>query len=319
MSPSFSRCRLLGAGVGTATLGAIGGLAACDGGGQQEAAGSGKLVWWDQYLPKAELERKTFATFHADGGPEVEYTVYNPNEQGKAVQLAKQSNQMPDVFTLAGLQTAAVVLQEGGWFAPLSNPDAIKANIDPATLIEGMNTFDGEMYSFPLNSARTCVTLPWGNKSMLEKADIDPTAKDGQSWDDFRANVRQGQDKVGKPGLLLNLAFAPRMAEFVHDLAQQAGFPGGGGMEYATGAYHYHHQAYLDVFDFLLSFQQDKLLLPASSTLDARKGRARRAAGDAVWFIDGPFNAGVVKTDFGGSWRTLWSPSCPPPAANPRS
>lgn len=301
MTQHFSRRGLLTAGGALAAAATGGLLTGCgdpsEAGGRQTKAKSGKIVWWDQYLPKEELEREFFAKFHQAGGPEVDYTVYNPNEQGKALQLAKQSDQLPDVFTLAGLDTAAVSLQEGGWFQPLGNADEITANLPEGTLIEGMHLFDGELYSFPLGTPRNYPTLPWGNKEFLKQADIEVT-EGPQSWDDFRTKVRTSASAVDKPGLILPLAFAPRMASFVHDLAQQAGFDGDGGIEYSTGAYNYHHQAYLDAIDFLLSFQRDKLLLPASTGLDAREGRARWVAEDAVWFMDGSFNAGVVKSDF---------------------
>lgn len=308
MTTPLTRRRFLAGGATLAAAAAGGLLTGC--GGDSGGSGSngtkektGTIRWWDQFLPKAELEKQFFAKFHADGGPEVEYTVYNPNEQGEALQLAKQSDELPDVFTLAGLGTAAVILQQGGWFQPLTNEDEIAASMpEGVALIEGLHIFEGKLYSFPIGSFRTYVTLPWGNKSMLDKADIEVT--DGpQSFDDFREKVRTAQKKVGKPGLLLNLAFPPRMANFVQDFAQNAGFDGGGGgafmgIEFGTGAYNFHHQAFLDVMEFLLSFQKDKLLLPASSQLDARKGRSRWAGGDAVWFIDGPFCAGVVNTDF---------------------
>ncbi|HEY9291379.1 MAG TPA: ABC transporter substrate-binding protein [Microlunatus sp.] len=300
MISPMSRRRLLAGGSALAAAALTGAVSACEPSGAPGTAATkaktGKITWWDQFLPKAELEKRFFARSHADGGPEVEYTPYNPNEQGKALQLAKQSNQLPDVFTLAGLETAGITLQQSGWFRPLDNPDKITASLPDGTLIEGMHLFDGKLYSFPLSSFRSYVTMPWGNKAMLAKAGIEVT--DGpQSFDDFRAKVKQAQDKTGVPGLVLNIAFLPRMANFVHELAQQSGFAGAGGIEYATGAYNFHHQAYLDAIDFLASFKKDKLLLPASTQLDAREARARWAAEDAVWFIDGAFNAGVVSSD----------------------
>lgn len=296
----LSRRSLLGAGLSLTALGAGGLLTGCGpsgSGGERDA--NGPIRWWDHFLPKADLARAQFATFAEGGGPQVEYTVYNPAEQGKAVQLAKQSNQMPDVFTLAGLETAAIVLKEGNWFSPIAPASAekIKANLPEGSLIEGIHMFDGELYSFPSGSPRTYVTMPWANKSMLEKAGIEASTEP-QSYDDLRAAVKKAQDATGVPGLLLNLNFPARMAQFAHEMAMSAGFEGSGGIEFATGAYNFHHQAYLDVMEFLLSFQKDKLLLAASSTLDARQGRARWAAGDAVWFMDGPFNAGVVAKDF---------------------
>jgi multiple sugar transport system substrate-binding protein len=89
--------------------------------------GSGPLHWWDQFNPMQDLHRATFERFTAEGGPEVEHTVTNPNEQGQALQLAFGSQQLPDVFTLAGVGVAPSVLYAQGWFSPLSNADAIRA------------------------------------------------------------------------------------------------------------------------------------------------------------------------------------------------
>lgn len=50
--------------------------------------------------------------------------------------------------------------------------------------------------------------------------------------------------------------------------------------------------------EFLRSFATDKVMLGASTNLDARTGRARWVSGDAVYFFDGPYCAGVCKTDF---------------------
>lgn len=315
MTTPFTRRRFL-AGSGALAAAAAGGfLTSCgDDSGSPESGSSkgssGKIRWWDQFLPKAELEKSFFAKFHDDGGPEVEYTVYNPAEQGEALQLAKQSNELPDVFTLAGLKTPPAVLQQGGWFQPLTNADEIKANFPEGTFIDGIHIFDGDLYSFPLGTSRGYVTLPWGNKEMLDQAEIEVT--DGpQSFDDFREKVRTAQEKVGKPGLVLNLNFPERMANFVVDLAQNAGFDGGThgpgqeAVDYATGAFSFHHDAVLEALDFLLSFQKDKLLLPASSQLDARQARTQWAGGAAVWFIDGPFAAGVVKTDLPDFMKNL--------------
>lgn len=131
MAHPFSRRRLFAGGGVAAALASTGLLTGCDSGGSSTGGASGgapgHIKWWDQFLPKAELEKKTFATFHADGGPEVDYTVYNPNDMGQAVQLAHQSNQMPDVFTLAGLNSSAAILQAGSWFAPIANADTLKS------------------------------------------------------------------------------------------------------------------------------------------------------------------------------------------------
>lgn len=299
MAIPFSRRRLLAAAGAT---GALAALAAC--GSESDAAGgnaqgstssNGPLTWWDQFLPLEALQKKTFAAYKSKGGVSVKYTVYNPNDQGKALQLAFQSKQMPDVFTLAGVNTPPSALHQANWFAPLSDADPIVKRLPKGSIIEGLNSFDGKVYSWPQNSFRQYDTLPWANNSLLDKAGIEPST-DNQSWDQFRKTVRTAQQKSGKAGLILPINFPDRMALFVEQLAQVAGFPGYGGIELATGAYHYDHDAYVQAVEYLKSFQTDKVLLAASSTLDARSGRLRWLAGDSVFFFDGPYNVGVIKT-----------------------
>ena len=284
-----------GAAGAYALLAACGSEGDVTGGSAETAKPTGPLTWWDQFLPLEALEKKTFANYHSAGGPEVDYTVYNPNDQGKALQLAFQSKQMPDVFTLAGVNTASSALQQANWFTPLTDADQITKTLPAGSIIEGLNSFGGKVYSWPQNSFRGYDTLPWANNALLQKADIEPST-DTQSWDQFRQVVRKAQTKSGKAGLILPINFPARMATFVEHLAQVAGFPGMGGIEMATGGYRYDHDGYLQAIDYLKSFQTDKLLLSASSTLDARAGRLRWMAGDSVFFFDGPYNVGVIKS-----------------------
>ena len=108
--------------------------------------GSGPLRWWDQFNPLQELHRKVFESFTADGGPSVEHTVYNPNEQGQALQLAFNSGQLPDVFTLAGVGVPPAALLAQGWFSPLPNGDAIQKALPEGSIVPGLHTFDGKLY-----------------------------------------------------------------------------------------------------------------------------------------------------------------------------
>lgn len=265
------------------------------------SGGGGPIVWWDQFNPLEKLHRSTFKAFSGSGGPQVEYTVYNPNDQGKALQLAFSSKQMPDVFTLAGLEVPPAVLYGQKWFAPLADGDAIQKLLPEGSVVPGLHIFDDKLYSFSIFSPRQYESLVWGNRAILEKAGVDPDQPPA-SWDDLRAAARKVQGS-GTAGLVLPLKFAPRMQSFTLELAQTAGFPGsreGGtnGMDLTTGEYRFHDDAFVEAIEFLVSFQKDKLLFPASSSLDARSGRARWAAGAAGYFFDGPWNAGVVSGDF---------------------
>lgn len=263
--------------------------------------GSGPLQWWDQFNPLQGLHRSVFDKFTADGGPEVEYTVTNPNEQAQALQLAFGSDQLPDVFTLAGVGVPPSVLLNQGWFSPLTTGDTIRDALPAGSVVPGLHIFDDQLYSFSIFSFRQYESLNWFNRSLLETADLDPDDPP-TSWDDFRAAAQAVQES-GSAGLILPLQFPERMQTFVLELAQTAGFPGSresgtDGIDLTTGEYRFHDDAFVQAIEFLLSFQQDGSLFPASSSLDARAGRARWAAGAAGYFMDGPWNAGVVSGDF---------------------
>jgi multiple sugar transport system substrate-binding protein len=265
--------------------------------------GTGDLKWWDQFQPLKDLQEKTFSAFHAKGGPQVAYTVYNPNDQGKALQLAFSSKQMPDVFSLAGVQSPPSVLQQQGWFSPLTNPDDITQALPEGTVVAGVHSFDGKLYSFPTFSFRQYDALLWSNAKLLKKARIDPQAQP-KSWDDVRAQARKLKSGAGTSGVLLPLQFADRMSAFVQQLAQTAGFPGvqgigrGDGLNVKTGEFAYDHDGFVQAIEFLLAFKKDGTLFPSSTSLDARAGRARWAAGGSGFFFDGPWNAGVVSGSF---------------------
>lgn len=291
---------------------AASGSASAGGGG----GGNGKLKWWDQFQPLADLEKKTFAAFHSQGGPEVDYTVYNPNDQGKALQLAFGSKQLPDVFTLAGLSVPPALLMEQGWFSPFSNTDEMTAALPKGSVVEGMHLFDGKLYSFPQFSPRQYETIPWFNTEIIKKAGLDP-ANPPKSWDDFRAAARKVKAS-GSAGLLLPLKFADRMQAFLLELAQLAGFNGSresgtNGIDLNTGEYRFHDDAFVQALDFLLSFKKDGTLFPASSSLDARAGRARWAAGASAYFFDGSYCTGVLAGNFKPFLDTLGVGPVPTP------
>lgn len=278
-------------------------LSACDTApGGHDGRHSDRLVWWDQFEPLADAEKQLFATFaKSDGGLPVDYTTYNPNEQGKALQLAKQSKQLPDVFTLAGVGLPPPSLLKQGWFSPIHLPSAARDRLPQGTLINGITTFDDKVYGFPQFTFRQYTTLTWFNKDLFGKAGLDP-ASPPATYDDFRAACRairrKGGDNVS--GWVAPLTFTDRLSAMLIDLAQAGGFQGGFDeqVDFATGQYAFHAEPFVRALEFLLSLQKDKLLFPASSSLDARTGRARWSTGTAGFFFDGPWNIGVIADSF---------------------
>lgn len=256
------------------------------------------IVWWDQFLPLEPLHQSIWDRYQEEH-PDVtvEYTVYNPQEQGQALQLAYESEQMPDVHSLAGLGVPVPQLVNQGWFQPLTNGEEIRQALPEGSLLEGITIFDGEAYSFPLFSFRQYTTLNWFNTDLMEGAGIDPEIGP-TTWDEFRQAAASITEQGGGQiyGWIQGINFPARLGTHVEELAQTAGAPGP--IDFATGEYAYATEPFAQAIEFLLSMQQDGSLFPASSTLDARTARARWATGVAGMFLDGPWNIGVVQQEF---------------------
>lgn len=300
---TLNRRQFLQASALAASAGALTTVAGCGGGGT--AAGTDSMTWWDHFGPLQSLQKKTFAKFaKTSGGMPVQYTYRNASQMGQALQLAKQSGELPDVTSLAGLQLPVPALIKGGWLQPLQLNAAAKGRLKGA-LVDGVHVFDDEVYNFPIFSDRQYSCANWFNIDLLKKAGVDPD-QPPTSYDDFRSAAKAIQQHSGGAahGWIWNVGMPPRMADQVDAMAQAAGFEGGGGMLYRTGEYAYHSEPYLNVIEFLVSLQKDKLLFPGSSTFSDKIARARWVTGVAGFYFDGPWCAGAalqVSQDFSSS------------------
>ncbi len=253
------------------------------------------IKWWDIFQPLIPLHEKIWAAYAASHPGKVEYTGMNPSDMMQALQLANRSNQMPDVFNVPNSTPDQVnSLQAAGWFAPLADSFSFDKPFQKEVLAEGFTTFGGKIYSFPIFSFRQTSTSLWYFKDGFAATGADAAAGP-QTWEEARA-AALAATKDGKYGLILPLQFVDRMAAHLNDLAMAAGAPGQ--VDWRTGEYAYATQPYVDALNFLLGFQQDGSLHPASSSLDARQGRARWAAGESLLFFDGPWNSGVLNGNF---------------------
>ncbi|GAB3427720.1 ABC transporter substrate-binding protein [Flindersiella endophytica] len=291
---ALSRRQLLG-GAAAIAGGAV--AAACGGpsGSGGPSGGGGGLKWWDHQNQLEPAKRKIFEKFaKAPGGVPVEYTYNNPGRLGQTLQLAKQSNQLPDIHSNAGLMIPVPQLISGGWVSPLSLSAEATARLKDV-LIEGVHVFDGKVYSFPIFDYHVYVSATWFNTKLVEQAGLDPEQPPA-TYDEFRASARKVQDASGGKsyGWIWNIGMPARLGEQINDFAQAAGFEGGGGVLFKTGEYAFHSQPYLDVIEFLLSLQKDKLLVPGAQAWLDDIARSRWTTGIAGYYFDGPWCAGVA-------------------------
>ncbi|MEO3885220.1 extracellular solute-binding protein [Nonomuraea sp. B5E05] len=275
------------------TLAAAAVTSACGGGGG--SGGGTSLTWWDHQNQLQKAKADIFATYaKSPGGVPVQYTYYNPSKMGQALQLAKQSDQLPDIHSNAGLKLPAAALVAAGWSQPLNLSEEATARVKDS-LVEGVHVFDGKIYAFPIFSHQVYVAVNWFNTELVGRAGLDPQAPP-KTYDEFRAAARAVQQSAGEGtyGWVWNIGMPDRLGEQVHDLAQAAGFAGGQGRLYESGEYAFHADEYLDVIEFLVSLRQDKVLVPGSNSWVDDVARARWTAGLAAYYFDGPWCPGVA-------------------------
>ena len=297
MGPVISRRRLLQTAGALGAAGAVGSLAACDT-APSGAGGNGKgapVSWWGFAEGLEAPNKKVFAAFEKKTGTPVEYSFHQVAEIGEALQLAKQSDQLPDVFMPGGLELPTSALINEGWYHPIDLGDEALDRLPDDSIFDGIHRFDGKLYTFPIFTHQQYWTVNWFSKKMASDAGVEPP----KTYDDFRAAARKIMSTAGDKtyGWVFNLGMPDRVGLQVSDLAQAAGFGGSDGTLFTTGEIKYDDDAYLTVIEFLLSLQKDKLLMPGSSRLVDKDARLRWAAGGAGYFFDGPWCNGVVKTE----------------------
>lgn len=296
MSPLSRRRFLQATGIVAGGLAA----AACDTGpgGSGRSDSGAALQWWDHFDPLQDLHKKIFDEFRTDTGIAVAYTPQQTAKMGQALQLAKQSHQLPDVFTNVGLKLPVPALVKAGWFQPIELTDQAAGALPKEALVDGVHQVDGKLYTFPIFNFRQYWAATWFNKEYAERANLDP-GNPPTTYDEFRAAATAIQKAAGgnTHGWIVGLGQPARLAEQIGFLAQAGGFEGDGGQLFRTGEFAYHDDAYVHAIEFWLSLKADGLLVPGTQSFDDKTTRTRWAAGAAGYYFDGPWCPGVVKRD----------------------
>ena len=257
-----------------------------------------EIQWWDIFLPLEPLHEEMWEAYTAEHPDvQIEYALQNDPGMGQALQLAFRSGQAPDVHSLSGLGVPVRALYEEGWFTSLEPHVTQDTGILKDALFEGITVFGGEVYSFPIFSTRWHIGSNWFNKELMEETGFDPEVGP-TTWDEMLAAAREiTESGEGRTyGLIMPLQFTDRMSALLIDLAETAGAPGI--FDPKTGAYLYDSEPFVQALEFLLQFQEEGTLHPASLSLDSRQARTRWAAGEAGMFFDGPWMAGVLSSSY---------------------
>ncbi|HLT59563.1 MAG TPA: extracellular solute-binding protein, partial [Microlunatus sp.] len=182
---AISRRSLLGLTAAAATA-AVAGCSTAE----PQSTAEQTITWWDHNVNLQKVNQAAYDAFTAKTEIKVEYTYHQTAKIGQALQLAKQSNQQPDVHSTAGLGASIPSLIADGWFSPIEWPEEVKQRFESlGGLVEGLHSFDGKLYTFPIFADRQYVAATWFNRDMITEAGLDP-ANPPKTFDEFRAACR---------------------------------------------------------------------------------------------------------------------------------
>lgn len=281
--------------AGSAGLAGAAALAGCSSGADGGSATNGGITWWDHNVNLQKANGAAYAEFTAASGTQVAYTYIQTAKLGQSLQLAKQSNQMPEIHSTAGLELSVPALIADGWFAPIEWADDVVARFGDDGLVEGQHVFDGKIYTFPIFADRQYPAAVWFNTDFISQAGIGAPPKTYDEFRDACRKVKAAND--GAAGFVFALGHTGRMNEQINALAQAAGFEGIDGVRYATGEVAYDDDAYVTVFELFQALKADKTVFPGVGSLDDQTARTRWAAGAADYYLDGPWCSGTVQTE----------------------
>lgn len=295
--------RIFIGGVGAGAL--AGFLAACGGespepraGGPATAAATGTggavggagIRWWDHFGGLQDLHKGWSAEQAEQLGVGVEWTYNEPGRALEGLQLANQSDQLPDIFSnILGLPLPALV--EAGWLGEITLSEDARSRLPEGTFVEGISMLDGKIYGLPALSDRQYWCVTWYNAEIAEEVGFEGP----RSYDDLLAALKKIADHGTYAPMTLALGASGRIRDQVDDLAQAAGFPGYRGLRFDTGEYEYHDDTYLDAIELLKEISDKGWLLPGTNSFQVPDARGRWAAGNVGFFLDGPWSPGGVR------------------------
>ncbi len=254
------------------------------------AVGGAAIRWWDHFGGLQDLHKQWSADQAEKLGIPVEYTYNEPSRALEGLQLANQSDQLPDIYSnILGLPLPALV--EAGWLHPIELSQEAVDRLPEGTFVEGISMLDGVIYALPALSDRQYWACTWYNSEIAEEIGFERPV----SYDDLRGALKAIADDGRYAPMTLALGASSRMREQMDDLAQAAGFPGYEGLRFDTGEYEYHHESYVTAIELLKEISDNGWLMPGTNSFGIPDARGRWAAGNVGFFLDGPWSPGGVR------------------------
>ena len=269
-------------------------------------AGRVKVRVWDHHIHDKPYRIKMFKKFNREHPDvKIEYTSLGSGMMVQMLNLAFKTGDPPEVFKPQG-ELTLIKLMDLGWIVPLDDiaPDpatfkAWKARF-PAELkpfVEGLNMFNGKIYSFPV-SAPLYGNLLFYNKKLFREAGIvdengEPTPP--TTWSEFREYAKRitqaGKGRYYGVALMAKQPGAAFDMSLLSTLAKASGyyhsstFPN----NLKTGRFDYSSPILRKAIQLWIDIKNDGSILPGYASMDDETARIAFAMN----------RAGMI---FGGFW-----------------
>lgn len=252
------------------------------------------LTMWQKGGPDAPFIQEQINKFNAQNKDvQVQVIVQGTDDYEKALPLAFQTKQAPDVFSVTSIEP----MVRENWLLPLN--DHITEDLKTAYkthMREGGNVFDGKIYGIPTSAFTVRMAY---NKDLFRKAGLDPN-KPPTTF----SQVREAAKKITEAGNGDAFGFGLPMKWIGFSawqvdplvIASQPELTEFGLFNTKTGKYEM--AKYEPVIQLYRDMYKDGSVFPGASSLDNDPMRSAFAEGKIGMFISASWEPGVLGTQF---------------------
>jgi multiple sugar transport system substrate-binding protein len=290
------------AAVGVLVVSALlaGSLAAC---GNAPKAGKETVTLkiWDFSEEQTQFHKRVAAQYHKEH-PDitVEWRETAQADYKKALPLAFQSNQTPDIFYWSDNPPVTMnLLLDQGWIAPLGDngkvPDDFKNRWPKGMFLDGVNVRDGKTYGFPFSD-----NVVWGpgymffNRKAFTDAGLNPDQAP-TTWSQLKSTCEQIKAKTPKVYCIASPTKSTDIQRIFLGLV-------GGKMtieqffDYRNGRFALADPKLAETLAYIQDLNNAKLIAPGNNTKEF--SREQFATGGAAVYLDGAWMPSSFVKDY---------------------
>lgn len=296
----LSRRSVLRGGVAGAALLGLGGLlAACTPSGSATTAtgGAAKLTHWDWWVSQEPWITNEIALFEkANSGVTITRTLNQFDQYANLIALAQRSSTLPDTYMLPYVPSLPDQVA-GDWLTPLNGyiDDAWIKSFPKYSFVEGVNVFDGKVYTAPVTATAPGFQLYINNKVFKDAGLVDGNGDVliPNTWDDVTKYAetisKKGNGSVY--GLGLGSNGGAIFNAWVNTFVLGAGTPGGYNLpDYRTGEFTFGtDRNYADFIELLTEWTTKGFLSPDALSATDEVSRANFASGKYGMTVGGSY------------------------------